>query len=94
MWVVTVRFQIEARKRTEFEPLVLKNAAESLKEAGCVRFDVCFSEGSGECFLYEIYKDRMAFDAHLATPHFQEFTQSTQAVVLGKTVACYLLVST
>jgi quinol monooxygenase YgiN len=40
------------------------------REPGCRQFDVCTSADDGLVFLYEVYDDRAAFDAHLAAPHF------------------------
>jgi len=40
-------------------------------EPGCVRFDVIQDEHSeNRIYLYEVYADRAAFDAHTKTPHF------------------------
>ncbi len=46
------------------------------KEPGNVRYDLFREnrEGTGPVLhLYEIYVDRAAFDAHIASPHFQAF---------------------
>jgi len=93
MYVVTVLFTIDPSHRSSFEILTLKNASLSLKEKGCSRFDVCFSEDGNQCFLYELYKDRAAFDEHLATAHFKEFNELTQSLVIAKRVEIYSLLS-
>lgn len=86
MYVVTVLFTIDPSHRSGFEILILKNASLSLK-------DVCFSENGNQCFLYELYKDRAAFDEHLATAHFKEFNKLTQSLVIAKRVEIYPLLS-
>ena len=54
---------------------MLENARASLNdEPGCHQFDVCFAaDDPGRCFLYEVYTDRGAFDAHLGMAHFKAF---------------------
>lgn len=43
-------------------------------EPGCRRFEVWTnSDRPATLFLYEVYDDRPAFDAHLATDHFGRF---------------------
>ena len=37
-------------------------------------------------FLYEVYDDRAAFDAHLATPHFIAVDEATTGMIISKTV--------
>ncbi|MCI0628861.1 MAG: antibiotic biosynthesis monooxygenase [Acidobacteria bacterium] len=93
MYVVTVLLTIHPSDRGTFETLILKNATLSLKETGCTCFDVCFSEDGNQCFLYELYKDRAAFDDHLATAHFKEFNELTQSLVITKRVEIYSLLS-
>jgi len=46
----------------------------------CRQFDVCVSAShSNGVFLYEVYDSKAAFDAHLASAHFRQFTESTAA---------------
>lgn len=92
MFVVTVQFEIVAEQAPAFRQAILKNAAQSLREPGCRRFDVCFSEDGQRCFLYELYTDRAAFDAHLATPHFLEFNRVSKGLVSQKKLDTYTLV--
>ena len=37
-------------------------------------------------FLYEVYDDRAAFDAHLSTPHFKSFDAATAGMIRSKKV--------
>ena len=104
MYVVTVAFEIRPEAAAAFLPLMLENARKSLaEEPGCLRFDVC-GEGAGDqdvgsdappvrIFLYEIYRDRGAFDAHLASAHFQSFDAATRPMVASKQVASWQLLA-
>lgn len=95
MYVITVDFTIPQEHLAAFMPLMQENARISREtEAGCRRFDVCRDPAQPEhVFLYEIYDDRAAFDAHLAAAHFKTFDGAVKAMVAGKAVHAYELVS-
>ena len=71
-----------------------ENARASIRdEPGCRRFDVLEPAGEPDrIFLYEIYDDRAAFDAHVRSPHFQKFQAECGDLVAGKNVVEYELV--
>ena len=55
---------------------MLANAKVSREtEPGCRQFDVCVEADTGRTFLYELYDDRAAFEAHLASAHFKAFDE-------------------
>ena len=95
MFVVTVTFTIAQDQAAAFMPLMVENARASLDgEPGCRRFDVCQDpERPDVVFLYEVYDDAAAFDAHLSMAHYQEFSAATEAMVVGKDVKTYALVA-
>ena len=91
MYAVVVTFRIKAGEMDAFLPLMTENASTSLAdETGCHRFDVCTdSTRANEVFLYELYTDRAAFDAHLASAHFRAFDQRVANMVADKSVSTY-----
>ena len=93
MFGVTVQFTIDPTKLADFMPLMTENARLSLaREAGCHRFDVCQNPDEvTSIFLYEVYSDRAAFDAHLASEHFQAFNASVAGMVAEKSVKTFEL---
>ena len=92
MYVVTVLFEIIPEHAAGFREAIFKNAAASLRdEVGCHRFDVCFSEDGGRCFLYELYVNRAAFEEHTQTAHFKEFNRSTEGIVASKKLETFVL---
>ena len=92
MYVVTVLFEVASERWGAFLPTVRRQARLSLaREDGCLRFDVCLAEDAGQVFLYEIYRDRAAFDAHLETAHFREFDAHVAPWVTRKSVATFVL---
>ncbi|SLN31855.1 autoinducer-2 (AI-2) modifying protein LsrG [Pseudoruegeria aquimaris] len=90
MYAVTVTFRIKPGQMDAFLPLMLANARTSLaEEPGCLQFDTCRTPGEDVIFLYEIYTDRAAFDAHLASAHFKAFDAEVAAMVEDKQVALF-----
>jgi len=96
MHVITVDFTIQSQHLPAFMPLLLENAQVSREtERGCRRFDVCRDpERPERVFLYEIYDDRAAFDAHLSAAHFRAFDAVATTMVASKTVHAYELMNT
>jgi quinol monooxygenase YgiN len=92
-FVITVDFEVHEGKLSEFMPLMLDNAEKSRTlEPGCDRFDVLTPEGGGHhVFLYEIDKDKAAFDTHLKTPHFLEFNQRSSPLIKGRSVGRFFV---
>lgn len=87
MLLVAVTFEIVADRAEAFRDRVPRQAADSLGEPGCRRFDVWCDPG--DCmrvFLFEIYDDRAAFDAHLASEHFKAFDAEVGPWVRDKRV--------
>ena len=94
MYVVTVEFAVKPDSVAAFRPAMLKNAQASLDdEPGCRQFDVCFGKDDpNACFLYEVYDDRAAFDAHLGMAHFKSFDAEVAPMLDGKVVKIFELV--
>ena len=93
-FAITVDFTLKPGAMASFRRLIDKNAQDSCSlEPGCQRFDVLVPHEPGDkVFLYEIYDDRAAFDAHLKTAHFEMFNRQSEALVLTKNVIQYALV--
>jgi autoinducer 2-degrading protein len=88
MYVVTVEFEISETQLGAFMPLMRENALLSrTTEHGCRQFDVCTDpKRPSFVFLYELYDDRAAFKAHMATQHFKSFDAATTAMIISKQV--------
>ncbi len=92
MLLVAVTFEILTERAEAFRNRVGRQAKDSLEEPGCRRFDVW--SDTGDCcrvFLFEIYDDRSAFDAHLASAHFQDFDSEVTPWVRDKAVELWTL---
>ncbi len=80
---VIPEFRVKPGCLDAFLALAREDARQSLAtEPGCRRFDVTVLEGApGHVLFYEVYDDRAAFDAHLATPHLARFREGFPALV-------------
>jgi autoinducer 2-degrading protein len=87
-FVIIVEFILNEGVLQRFMPLMLANAEASLdSEPGCERFDVLQKSGKpSEIVLYEIYRDRAAFDLHLKSAHFREFNVATAPMIREKRI--------
>jgi (4S)-4-hydroxy-5-phosphonooxypentane-2,3-dione isomerase len=92
---VTVSFTIADGQLSAFLALVRRNAADSVREEeGCLRFDVSVpadKSASPMVFLYELYRDRGAFDLHLRSGHFLAFDRASSHLAVEKTINTYLV---
>ena len=94
-YAVCVTFTLQQDQVEAFLPLMVKNARASLvNEDGCLQFDVLTDPSRPtEVFLYELYKDLSAFQAHLASDHFCSFDAVTAPMIAGKEVKTYVQVN-
>ncbi len=94
MFAVVVFFDIKAAHAAEFSQAIAANAKASVdNEPGCRQFDVCRDPTEGNAFfLYEIYEDPAAFEAHKASEHFKAFDALTADWVASKRVLTYDMV--
>jgi quinol monooxygenase YgiN len=92
--VITVDFRLKPGALAKFRTLIDANAIASCREEpGCRRFDVMVPKGEADrVFLYEIYDDRAAFEAHVRTPHYQAFSEASMPLVIAKHVGEFELV--
>lgn len=86
--VLAVEFRIKPDHVEDFARAIAHNARESVaQEPGCRLFDVCRDPADPTLFfLYEIYDDEAAVQAHLKSPHFLHMDKQTVSWVAGKTV--------
>ena len=69
---IIVRYQAIAGNRDQVTALLSRHTAATRAEPGNLDFVALRSTEDPDAFvLYERYTDREAFEAHLASPHFQ-----------------------
>ena len=72
MYIIIAPIQIKEGHKEEFVAAMLDDAKGSVNnEPGCLRFDVIQDAADpNRIWLYEVYQDEAAFQAHLQAPHF------------------------
>jgi quinol monooxygenase YgiN len=72
MLINAVTYAFPEDKADEVARLLRELRAASLREEGCVGFDVCRGDADspGTFVLFERWRDQAALDAHYATEHF------------------------
>ena len=88
MYVLVVDFVVKPEHVQAFTAEIVKNARASREtEPGCRQFDVCRDPDDRSIFfLYELYDDPAAIDAHLQSPHFLSMDGATRDWVASKAV--------
>ena len=72
MYVIIAPVQIKEGHKDEFIEALLEDARGSVNdEPGCLRFNVIQDAAdANRVWLYEVYVDEAAFQAHTQAPHF------------------------
>ena len=86
-YVVLVDFHLKPGALETFRELVDINARQSAQMEPCRRFDVIEPHGAADAILlYEIYRDRTDFDAHMRSEHYARFDAASVGLVVSKSV--------
>jgi quinol monooxygenase YgiN len=80
MYALVATIQIQPEHRDAFIESMLDDARSSVRdEPGCLRFDVLQDESdTNKIYLYEVYRDRAAFEAHTQTPHLIRWRETVK----------------
>lgn len=81
MLVIQITHHIKPEHVERYIEATLKNAHETRKEPGNIRFDL-LRDASNPCTfqLYEVYVDRAAQQSHLTSAHFLAWKEAVQGV--------------
>jgi quinol monooxygenase YgiN len=85
---LVVEFRIKSAYIDAFDAAIRANAQASVEqEPGCKQFDVCRDpDDAALFFLYELYDDEAAIQAHLRSPHFLQMNAATASWLDAKVV--------
>ena len=80
MHIIIVPIQVKAGFKERFVEEIIADAKGSVtNEPGCLRFDVVQDNNDpNRVWLYEVYRDEEAFEAHTQTPHFIRWRDTTK----------------
>ena len=84
MFSLVVQMEVRPEHREEFLDGMAGNAEAAVRdEPGCLRFDVStVAADPNRFFLYELYTDAAAFEAHKASPHFAQWRRIAEHVLV------------
>lgn len=79
-YVVLREFRVKSGSLDDFLEAAAEDARKSLaEELGCRQFEVSRPDGSDDTVIfYQVYDDKAAFEAHLATPHLARFREARE----------------
>ena len=85
MFAIFVTVNIKPGHVEQFTEASLGDARGSVRdEPGCFRFDILKDpENQNRFYLYEVYADEAAFEAHKEAPHFKEWFSTVEDMLAG-----------
>ena len=86
MFSIFVTINVKPDRVDEFTQASFGDAQGSVRdESGCYRFDIHQdAENLNRFYLYEVYQDEAAFEAHLETSHFKKWISSVKEMFDGE----------
>jgi (4S)-4-hydroxy-5-phosphonooxypentane-2,3-dione isomerase len=71
----------------KFLEAIKENGANAVKEPGCREFNITvLANNPNHVFLYEVYDNAAALDAHRQTEHFKKFQATTANMIADRNV--------
>jgi len=81
-YINAVDLDIVPSERDKFLAAIAEDAAATIKEPGCLQFDVLvLADDPNHLFLYEVYQSETAFRAHRETENFKKYASTTANMV-------------
>ncbi|WP_214765759.1 MULTISPECIES: putative quinol monooxygenase [unclassified Exiguobacterium] len=85
MVILIAQIQVKPGQGDAFLDAVKAVIAPSRAEAGCLQYTFHRETGASDHFVfYEQWQDQLAFDAHIASNHYQTYRTQTAALVLDR----------
>ena len=86
MYAIFVTINIKPGYAKEFTQASFGDSQGSVRdEPGCFRFDILSDpENLNRFYLYEVYRDAAAFEAHRETPHFKKWFSTVEEMFDGE----------
>jgi len=96
MFAIAVEIVGKPEHAAELKETLLTQGANSLaKEPGCLLFEVAVDpDNPARFFLYEVYTDAAAFDAHQKTEHFAAYRAKSGPMLIDRKRASWTPIRT
>jgi quinol monooxygenase YgiN len=87
VYINAVDLVIVPSEMPKFLEAIKENGANAVKEPGCHEFNITvLASNPNHVFLYEVYDNEAALEAHRQTPHFKKYQAATQGMVADRSV--------
>jgi quinol monooxygenase YgiN len=85
-FVLVVELEIDSAQLEPFKAAIKENGETAVRvEPGCRGFNAVFEKDNPtRVRLFEIYENANAFKAHLETPHFKKYAETTKDMVKSR----------
>jgi len=87
LYVAAIDLDIVPAEIEKFKAALMENAAASVKEPGCREFNIhVLASNPNHIFIYEVYDNEAAAQAHRQTDHFKKYAGITGNMVAKREV--------
>lgn len=87
VYINAVDLVIVPSELPKFLDAIKENGANAVKEPGCREFNITvLANNPNHVFLFEVYDNEAALEAHRQTPHFKKYQAATQGMVADRNV--------
>jgi (4S)-4-hydroxy-5-phosphonooxypentane-2,3-dione isomerase len=87
LYINAVDLVIVPAEMPKYLEAIKENAANAVKEPGCREFNVTvLASNPNHVFLYEVYDNEAALEAHRQTEHFKKYAAVTKNMVADRSV--------
>ena len=82
LYISAVEYDIVPGQVDNFLAALKENGVASVKEPGCRQLDITVSQkDANHVFIFEVYDNAAAAEAHTATEHFKKYKAATKDMV-------------
>lgn len=87
LYVNAVDIDVKPGETEKYLAALRENGAEAVKEPGCRVFNIHVrADNPNHVFIYEVYENAAALEAHRQTPHFKKYAATTGSMVAKREV--------
>jgi quinol monooxygenase YgiN len=87
VYINAVDLVIVPSEMPKFIEAIKENGANAVKEPGCREFNITvLASNPNHVFLYEVYDNEAALDAHRKTEHYKKYQATTAGMVADRSV--------
>ena len=87
VYINAVELDIAPGETAKYIELIKENGAAAVKEPGCREFNISvLASNPNHVFLYEVYDNESALNAHRATDHFKKYQAAVANMITSRNV--------